>query len=346
VNVTSVRAARVSGTIIGASGPVNASEIRLTLAGESAEGAAIASLPPMLVQPDNRFDFAGVPPGQYVLSVFYTPRQTGPVGPSGAALQFIGGRGGPAPATMASAGPPATGGPQMWAAEPVTVGDDGVSGLAISLRRVPIINGRVEFVGSAPQPTQRNAVLVTPLEQSPLWNNPVLPGTVLKPDNTFELPNLVPGRYFARSNGGSSYPTLKSVMMNGAEVLDLPFTADAADITGVVFTYIDTPMATLSGSLAGGRTPSAPDLSVLVFPADRKYWAEPFAATRRFRSTPISRGGSYTLAGLPAGEYLVAVVPDEATIDWIDPVKLEGLSRTAQHVQLTDGDKKTLDVKG
>jgi hypothetical protein len=345
VEVTSVRATRVSGTIIGASGSVNASEIRLTPAGESTEGAAIVSLPPMLVQPDNRFDFAGVPPGQYILSIFYTPRQGGPVGPTGAALQFIGGRSGPAPPAVASAGPAPTAGPPLWAAEPVTVGDDGVSGLAISLRRAPVMSGRVEFVGSAPQPPQRGTVILSGIDQASFPNNPLAPVGNVKPDNTFELANLVPGRYVARVSRAAGYPTVKSVMVNGADVIDLPFSVESTDINGVVFTLVDTPMATLSGSLVGGRSPSAPDLSVIVFPVDRKYWVEPFAASQRFRSTPISRGGSYALAALPAGEYLVAVVPDDATVDWIDPAKLDGLSRTAQHVQLADGDKKVLDVK-
>jgi hypothetical protein len=139
-------------------------------------------------------------------------------------------------------------------------------------------------------------------------------------------------------------------MVNGADVLDLPFSIEAADINGVVFTMVDTPTATLSGRLVDSPSPAAsarssPDLSVIVFPVDRKYWPEPLAGGARFSTTPISRAGSYTFTALPAGEYFVAVVPDEATVDWIDPAKLDGLSRTAQHVQLADGDKKTLDVK-
>ena len=54
----------------------------------------ISGLAPVLVQPDGRFDFAGVPPGQYVLRVQHnvSPARGGG-SPSGSALMFLGARG-------------------------------------------------------------------------------------------------------------------------------------------------------------------------------------------------------------------------------------------------------------
>lgn len=350
IDVMTVRATRVSGTIAGATSPLDASQIRLTPAGESAEGATLATLPPMLVQPDGRFDFAGVPPGQYVLSVLAAPRPGTATGaPSGAALQFIGGRGAMAPGAgggMAGFGGPPSGEPTLWASEPVTVGDNGVSGLSIALRRAPIVSGRVEFAGAAPQPTQRGVVFFQTVD--PVGSTAYGQGStvaVIGPDGAFQIPNVVPGRYSVVSNGAPRWPTLKSAVVAGVDVTDLPFTVDATDLAGVVITYSDTPMATLSGTLLGASDPSAPDLSVLVFPSDRKYWADPGASGRRFRSAPMSRRGAYNFASLPAGEYFIAVVSDEATVDWLDPTRFEALSRTAQRVQVVDGDKKILDVK-
>jgi len=345
VDVTTVRATRVSGVVTGSTGPVDASSFRLTPAAESAEGATLAVLSPMLVQPDGRFDFAGVPPGQYLLTVVQMPRPAGtPATPSGAALQFIGGRGAPAGPTMSSGGPP-PGEPPMWASEPVSVGDEGVSGLSIALRRAPLVNGRVEFVGAAPQPTQRGAVLIQSAD--PLGPAVQLGSAAsVKPDGTFQFSNLVPGRYFIRtSNGAPGWPTLKSVVVNGVDVTDLPFIVEATDLNGLVLTHTDTPAATLSGTLTGVRNPSDTDLSVIVFPSDRKYWTDPLAGARRFRTAPLSRAGAYTLSGLPSGEYFVVVAPDDATVDWQEATRLEVLSRTAQRVQVADGDKKTLDVK-
>jgi hypothetical protein len=349
IDVRTVRFTRVSGTIAGAGGAVDASQIKLTPAGESAEGATIATLSPMLVQPDGRFDFAGVPPGPYVLSVLYSPRPGTATGaPSGAALQFIGGRGAAAPAgmSMAGFGGPTSGEPTMWASEPLTVGDDGVSGLAIALRRAPTVSGHVEFVGAAPQPTQRGVVFFQPVDPvgATAYGQASTVG-IIGPDGAFQIPNVVPGRYSIVSNGAPRWPTLKSVVVAGVDVTDLPITIDATDVAGMTITYSDTLMASASGTLVGARDPSTPDLTVLAFPVDRKYWADPGASSRRFRSAAISRLGAYTFASLPAGEYFIAVVPDEATVDWQDPARFEALSRAAQRIQLVDGDKKTLDVK-
>ena len=70
IDVTPVRALRVSGTIVGAGSPVTAGSIRLVPAGDDSDAAV--ALAPVLVQPDGRFDFADVPPGRYVLRVIHT----------------------------------------------------------------------------------------------------------------------------------------------------------------------------------------------------------------------------------------------------------------------------------
>jgi hypothetical protein len=48
---------------------------------------------------------------------------------------------------------------------------------------------------------------------------------------------------------------------------------------------------------------------------------------------------------LPAGEYFIVSVPDEDTNDWQEMAKFELLSRGAQRVQVSDGEKKTVEVK-
>ena len=92
---------------------------------------------------------------------------------------------------------------------------------------------------------------------------------------------------------------------------------------------------------------AADDTSILVFPADRTYWAEPVAASRRFKSVGAAHNGTFTLTPLPAGEYLVAAISDvDARGDqWQEPRRLEALAQTAVRVTLGDGDHKTIEVK-
>ena len=92
ITITAAVGRRVSGRLVGATSSVNAQMLRLRVDGDLPEAAGITQILPMLVQPDGRFDFANVPPGQYVLEVTFRPGQRGG-GPTGAALTFVGSRG-------------------------------------------------------------------------------------------------------------------------------------------------------------------------------------------------------------------------------------------------------------
>jgi hypothetical protein len=63
------------------------------------------------------------------------------------------------------------------------------------------------------------------------------------------------------------------------------------------------------------------------------------------KTAPIFRNGTFTITGLPAGEYFVAVVPDDDTVDWQDPSRFDSFSRAAQRVQVADGENKSVSVK-
>jgi hypothetical protein len=351
IDVVGARSTRVSGTIVGAIGSVQAGSMRLMPAGET-DAILDLGLMPMLVQPDGRFDFSGVPPGQYVLHVTHTPtdgRAGG--GPSGAALAFLGSRGSMVNpgASMAGGAPQLPNEPPQWVAELVVVGDDGVSGLSIALRPAAGMSGRLQFDGATSQPTpqalQRWAIIPQPVAAAASAGVSVNNLGRSNPDMTFRLPGMLPGRYSLSTMAVPGWPTLKSIVVAGVDVTDLAIVMEASDISDVVVTYADTPMATIGGTIAGVSSASG-DLSVVVFPADRKYWTDPAAGRRRYRSLAANRNGSFTVAGgLPAGEYFIAVVPDEDTNEWQEAGKLETLSRDAQRVTLADGDKKTIEMK-
>jgi hypothetical protein len=345
VNVSATTATRVSGTILGASGPVHASSLRLTPAGDADEGVELAAIVPALVQPDGRFDFAGVPPGQYVLRVTHLPRATGGGGPSGAALAFIGARAGQIPAPT---GPPLPDEPVLWAVEPIVVGVDGLSGLTITLRPAASVTGRVQFTGStAPPPAQtiaRAGVTLASLDPQ----RPSAATGAMAADGTFRIQGVMPGRYVVRPSGAilQGWSNLKSVTVGGIDVTDLPIEIGAGGLTDVALTFVDTPLSTISGAVAPGRAPPAADDLVMAFPTDRRYWTDPDAASRRLRSSAIGRSGAYSIAGLPAGEYFVVFVSGAAAREWQEAVvPFETLSRGAPRVLLTDGERRQLDVK-
>jgi len=339
ITVTATRATRVSGVVTGASSPVIASSIRLVPAFERDEAAAITYLSPVLVQPDGRFDFVGVPPGQYVLRVFHTVF-AGRGGPSGSALAFVGVRG----ADLGQVGSQLDE-PPLWAIEPVTVGDDGVTGLTVALRRGTKISGRLQFAGASTPPAAqllaRVVVLTAPMSGDPSRGGQSGIGRVTA-DGTFEIRGLVPGRYAFDVIGLQGWPTLKSVVLAGQDITDAPIDVGATDLSDLVFTFSDAPLATLSGAVAGDLRD---DLLVVAFPTDRRIWAEPAAASRRFRTVAVGRTGQFSITGIPAGEYFLIVVPDEGASTSLDSSKFDTLSRGAQRVQLGEGDKKIVSVR-
>ena len=354
IELTAVRAARVSGVIIGGTGPsVAASTVRLIPANDLPEASMVTQLVPMVLQPDGRFDFAGVPPGQYSLIVAYdSGARVG--GPSGAALSLLGARGAAMSAPLAPTrfeGPSAVPPPdQLWASETIRVSDGDVTGLVVGLRRGVTVSGRIEYAGSSRQLTQRrNGVVLMPLTESLLYSLNGRAGP--SPDGKFAIPNIIPGRYAVLPTAAVPGWRLRSVSAGGADVTDAPLVIESKDISDLVITMTDALPASIEGSttLRGGE--SFADFQVCLFPADRRYWSEPFAALRRFSGVRLSPGSDFTITNIPAGEYFVAVRRYQEiggampASDWMEATALEELALNAQRVHVSDGENQIIQVK-
>lgn len=342
-----VRATRVSGRIVGAQSPMVASSVRLVPQADADAGIQLTAFQPMLMQADGRFDFANVPPGQYRLIVNH--RETGGRGggPSGLALGFTGGRANPPPSAPMAVGPggPVTT-PVLWANEVIVVGDRGLAGLNVALSEGLTVNGRIQFVGSAPQPTEqlltRSSMALQ--ELAPTGGGITFASGPVTAAGTFKAAGAVPGKYRASFSGVPGYANLKSVTLSGVEIMDLPIVIGAKDPGELVLTYVDTPAAalTVTAQVPPGRR--GDDDMVLLFPADRRYWPDPAAGRRRFRTQQLSSKGVAVVADLPAGDYLVVLDQVQPYADWQEST-LEALSRRAQRVTLGDGDKRTIEVR-
>lgn len=338
-NLTPTRAVHLSGTILGSASPIGASAIQLIPAGESEEGAAMMRLNPMLIQPDGRFDFVNVPAGSYELRVQTTQTSARGGPPAGQATQLLGSRMSPSPTP-----PPQSTDPFLWAVAPVQVGDTDISGITVVLKPGPVVSGKIRLLGSAtlsPQSLQRMAVIVTTLVPPPGVPS-ARNGYPINPDLTFRVPWVIPGRYQLSVISTPEYPTLKSVEAGNLDVTDLPIDINA-DVTDVVITVSDAPLASLAGTAL--KMGTVDNLTALIFPADRRLWPEPEAAYRRYRAVAVARDGAFTAPQLLGGDYFIAIVPDADTADWQQPAKLEAWSKTATRVTLLDGEKKTIEVK-
>ena len=342
ITTTAVRAVRVSGTVTGSVSPLLARSIRLLPAGEAEDAALLSGYSPVLVQPDGRFDFASIPPGQYTLRVHHNiSLARGGGSPSGSALMFLGARGNALPQPP----PGSFTDPVVWAATPVTVAEDHVVGLSILLRPGSAVRGRLAFSGAAPPPVLGRgsgiSLVRTPLEA---MQGVIGASAAPAPDGTFAFNGVVPGRYIVNPSFFTGWQT-QSIVAGGVDITETGLEVGANDINDLIVTLSDARQASVEGRLSDPAKAAAEDLTAVMFPADKQLWSRPIAARGRFRSAPIDRKGAFTITNLPAGEYFIAVLPDEQSLEWQDAPPLEALSRTAQRITLADGDKQVVQVR-
>jgi hypothetical protein len=363
--VKTVSARKVAGFVSGPNLDVANASVNLRL--KPADSSAWdADINPPTAQMDSKghYVFGAVPAGRYILEAVSRPRLAQAA--AGSRGVPIGGRG---------ALPPAPDAPTLYATLPVTVGEQNISDLEITLSPSGRVSGRVEFDG-ADRPTDDllNQIFVTLEPADGSYNGSIARGRV-EADGTFRTASLQPGRYLLRvgtlsmpastalapgaapaapgagavAGGGiPGQPRVwrpKSATINGRDPLDQPIDLDIGDITSVLVTFTDKPQIVLSGGVRDAKGDPDPQAVVLAFPTDNRLWSDFSGASRRIKVTRTSRYGVYSIAGLAAGEYYIAVGTDDRFADMQAPGALDSYTKSATRVVLVDGQPKTLDLK-
>ena len=258
---------------------------------------------------DGTFTLRGVPPGQYTLTA------RGSTGP-----QPVFGQG------------------------DVSVAGADVPDVAIRLQPAASIAGQLVARGSDAPPDFRGVGLrlepVAPGAATPLGVAPV------DADGRFQIAGVPPGRYrlnviFSRVFGDKWF--LHSAMLGDRDLLDVPVEVRPADsLSGLTVTFTSARTA-LGGSITDSAGRPVSQLYVLVFSTDRSQWD---FASRRTGSVRAGDDGSYSIQGLPAGEYFLCALTelDSARIS-TDPKYLEELSAVAIKLSIAEGEKKRQDLK-
>jgi len=331
IDLQFVRTAAIEGRVTSASGDLpSGTQITLTRLGPRAGAANTLITPATSRAPDSAgaFRFTGVLPGRYRV----VARAIGMAPVSAAAPQA--GAGAPnAPAAYTVTG-------VSWALADVTVGDDDVSGIALALQPGLRLSGRIALDTRAQtQPPDLAMIRLRLVDVTGATFTPV--GSV-RADGTFEIDGILPGIYGMTPVSAPAGWSLRSVTIEGRDILDFPLEIGATgDVGGAVVTLTDR-QTELAGTLQSAANVPAPDYFVVVFSPDRAYWRP---ASRRVRFTRPGTDGRYTLAALPAGDYLVAALTDLEPADLLDESFIERLISSALPVRLGEGEKKTLDLR-
>jgi hypothetical protein len=259
------------------------------------------------------------------------------------------------PGGVPSAAPPAPSvpdDPTMFAEAAVSVGNRDVGDVVVTLQRGARVTGRLEFEGTRERPDgtalTRLPVMLERIDGATASFNPFTgetnpPG---RADETgaFKTYGVAAGKYFVRIGGAPPGWTLRSVMADGRDVSEVPLDLRTTDVANVVVTFTDRPTR-LTGIARTSSGNGDPDAIVVTFPADSSAWSDYGLNPRRVRSVRAARDGSYTVTGLPAGDYFVVAIHDDTTPEWRDPRVLEDLARAASQVRLTEGDTRAQDLK-
>lgn len=153
----------------------------------------------------------------------------------------------------------------------------------------------------------------------------------------------MPGAYYLRVVSSLPGWTLKSAMLDGRDISNVPVVVDRS-LNGVVLTFTARP-SEVNGRVLNATGAADSTATVLVFPADSTAWIDQGFRPRRLRAVRVDKDGAFHTAGLPPGNYLVAAIPDEASANAFDPRILQSLSRLAATMTLADGESRSLSLK-
>ena len=223
-----------------------------------------------------------------------------------------------------------------WALTGVRVSDTGVANLELDLQRGLRLSGRLAFDSlTQAAPGDPSTVQLLLVEVTGAVSAVQSGRGRGRADGTYDVTGILPGTYTVSSSFGAGGWWLRSVMVDGRDMLDIPLEiGPASDISGAVATFTDR-HSELTGTLQTAAGVPASEYFVVVFPTARAFWRP---GARRIQSARPSTDGRFAFRDLPAGDYLVAAVTDIELADLGDAFVLEQLVGAALPVRIADGE--------
>jgi hypothetical protein len=314
IQVILSKTAGISGSVLEPSGGAASNVVVQVINSEpQVSGAQSSTVTPL---PDGKFRRTGLAPGRYTVEA-----RTIPKGMYGSARDQ----------------------PLFAQAEVVLAGQN-VDGLTLTLQPCATISGRIAVPAGA-DPSVPVQITITPdvsIEGS--W---VATRDVTAHNGRFEIIDMLPGRYRLSATLPTSSANATELFFSGAsvgghEATDTPFELTAnQNVTDAVISFTDQP-SRLSGVLLDVASQPARDYFIIAFPIESTSW---FWQSRRIRVQHAATDGSFAIAGLPAGEYGLAVVTDLEADEAFDPSFLQQLVPQSVRVTIVEGAAKLQNLR-
>jgi carboxypeptidase family protein len=303
-NLLLVRTAHIAGTVTNPDGsPTTSGQLNLTPEGTTGRGQIGGNFSGR-IDWDGTFELANVPPGRYLLRARGTDTEQ----------------------------------PQ-YASQPLTVASGDLSDVSVILYPGATISGTVTFEGSdAPDITQVRLTAPSTEGAAPGPN----PNARVDKDGKFTLAGVAAGSHWIRSAGQLRGWSLKSVLVNGRDMVDTPMDLRSDQKLNNVNVIFTNKLTQVSGTVTNEQSMPVTDFTVLAFPTDPSLW-RPLA--RQIMTARPDQTGKYQIRGLPPGDYYLATVDPAEQGEWFEPAFLDQQRLSAARLLLSDGDVKTHDFR-
>ena len=209
--------------------------------------------------------------------------------------------------------------------------------VVIAVRAAATVEGRMVTEGGQPLGVP---ISLRPVDRS--VQGPFVPSARPQSDGRFTVHGVLPGRYLVDVLNLADDQVVTAVTLGGRDIQDVPLDIDVGQALRDLKVTVSARAGSLSGVLLDSSGKPATDFIVIVFAEDPKHWRP---GTARIRMDTPDHEGKYTISGLPAGPYRVAVVTDAEPGEWLAPPFLQKLLPASAAVTLALGDPKTLDLR-
>ena len=308
LSVVPTLAARVSGTVVDSTGQPFLGRVQLAVSRRS--GAVAVEPLTTTTESDGRFQLRDVPPGDYVVQAVSDGK---------------------------------FGQPGEFGVEGVVVADRDPPPVTIRTSPGATLEGRFmsEGVERPPMRTLSLHAMTMDLDRGPAAGRGPS-GLAVYDDGRFYLTGLRGSVRFTVPDPPSGW-FLKAMSIDGVDVTDVPFDFGTGDRTpGDAEVILSSSGARVTGTVTDAPRSRVQTCVALAFSTARELW---FSGSRHVKQSRTCADGSFSIDGLPAGDYWIVAAERLEPGDWQTADILEAMVPAARRVTVLEGQVRSTDVR-